>query len=451
VPRAPELHKERGEDRVTHFKRTAPVDRRVRAFFLGILSIILASPSVVLAQEVDGPPTTEEVVVDEGSWSPTRDEAMEEPVARTSLPPEDSAPNDDATPDGTSSRDGDTFEGHRQTLAEVRARLALLVRDALLTTAEQDDLEADLTEASQAAQVYSQATSPAEKSKALATLTSALGTAEARIAKIEAAPERLRRVRERLDRARAHLDHASTQPASRDAVDRLRGTASVLARRLQKLEEAAPATVSDAELVVLAGDVSAFAHAAEALKQEEGGSDLVQVLLAGRCKVAICFDNGNRENWLGIEPLLELPVGKSFSLGGTSLADYVNNNDIRIDLAAGIRLWAFQDWVSLSVYISKPLTDAPVRIAGSSFVYPGKSIRRPYPGVALGLLFDSLWIGFDRDELRNGGAGDNSVFNPEYPPNTVVSSSWTLTLALLPVTAFRSAIGSATEAVGGKK
>jgi hypothetical protein len=184
--------------------------------------------------------------------------------------------------------------------------------------------------------------------------------------------------------------------------------------------------------------------------EQKTGWDLVGTLLRARCTTAICFDNGSKKDWLGIEPLVELPTGKSFSLSTSNLSSYVDNHDLRIDLAAGARVWLFRDVVSVSVYISKPLTDAPVRLEGSSFVYPAASVRRPYPGIALGLLFDSLWLGFDRDELRNGDGRDGAALNPEYPPNEVISSSWTLTVALQPVTAFRSAIGTAVQATRGK-
>ena len=194
----------------------------------------------------------------------------------------------------------------------------------------------------------------------------------------------------------------------------------------------------------------------DALVQATGWK-LVETLLAARCATAICFDNGTSKNWLGIEPLVELPIGKSSAVGHTSLTNWVNNHDLRVDLAAGVRVWFFRDVISLSVYLSKPLNDAPVRLAGSPFIYPGASIRRPYPGVALGLFFDSIWVGFDRDELRNSdgqgtGQAGSGALNPAYPPNEVISSAWTFTVALQPVTAFRSAIGTAVQsAKGGSK
>ncbi|HXK19384.1 MAG TPA: hypothetical protein VNG33_16350 [Polyangiaceae bacterium] len=178
------------------------------------------------------------------------------------------------------------------------------------------------------------------------------------------------------------------------------------------------------------------------------GWNLVGTLLRARCATAICFDNGAKKDWLGIEPLVELPVGKSLALSKSSLSDYVDNHELRIDLAAGARVWLFRDVVSVSLYISKPLTDGRIRLEGSPFVYPAASFRRPYPGIAVGLLFDSLWLGFDRDELRNGDGQDAMAVNPDFPPNKVVSSTWTLTVALQPVTAFRTAIGTAVQATG---
>lgn len=82
-------------------------------------------------------------------------------------------------------------------------------------------------------------------------------------------------------------------------------------------------------------------------------------------------------------------------------------------------------------------------------MYPGSAVKRPYPGFAIGLFYDSLWLGFDRGELHNGDAGDQAAFNPDLPPNQVVTATWTITLALQPVTAFRAAIGTAVEASKG--
>jgi hypothetical protein len=179
------------------------------------------------------------------------------------------------------------------------------------------------------------------------------------------------------------------------------------------------------------------------------GWSLVDNLLRARCSTAICFANGADQYWLGIEPLVELPVGISSAIGNTSLAEYINNHELRVDLAAGLRVWLFDDVVSLSVYLSKPLIDSNVRPVGADFAYPGTAVRRAFPGFALGLLFDSIWVGFDRNELRNGDGENPMAFNSDFPPNYVVSSAWTVTIALQPVTAFRTAIGTANNASKG--
>lgn len=51
------------------------------------------------------------------------------------------------------------------------------------------------------------------------------------------------------------------------------------------------------------------------------GWALVDKLLSARCSTAICFQNGGQPNWLGIEPLVELPVGISFAVNDSALSD----------------------------------------------------------------------------------------------------------------------------------
>lgn len=230
-----------------------------------------------------------------------------------------------------------------------------------------------------------------------------------------------------------------------EAYDKLApgGAGSDLAAKLKAATAAARASVQKTEAAI------AKEKAAAAKAPSRAGQALVKELLAARCKTAICFDRrgagARRENWFGIEPLVELPVGKSFALGSGGLADYVNNHSLRIDFTAGLRVWVHQDWVSGSVYLSQPLIDRPVRVPGSSFEYPASALRRPYPGVALGVFFDTLWLALDRDELRNPDSVGTAQADPGFPPNGLVDSCWTLTIALQPLTAFRTAIGRAVE------
>jgi hypothetical protein len=173
-------------------------------------------------------------------------------------------------------------------------------------------------------------------------------------------------------------------------------------------------------------------------KSPEPTMHSVDVYLDARCASALCF---SPDHWLGIEPLFELPIAKSFAVGSSSLAQYVNNHAIALQLAAGIRVWLFRDLISVALYLSIPLSDSGVRVEGSEFTYPGASIRRPYPGLAIGLLYDIIWISLDHDELRNGDSSNVSAYNPEYPANARVSSCTTLSVALQPVTAVRALFG----------
>jgi hypothetical protein len=189
-------------------------------------------------------------------------------------------------------------------------------------------------------------------------------------------------------------------------------------------------------------DGGGVTRAAPASVDDADGID--SLLLDGRCKTAICLKAFNQKNWLGIEPLIELPIGKTFTFNTGGLADFVNNNDFSVRFTAGLRVWLFKDWVSLAIYLSQPVTpkDSHVRITGSEFSYPATYVRRPYPGFALGFLFDVMWLGIDRDELRNGTTDDTSVRDASFPRNALVSGAWTFTLAFQPFTSFRTGIGT---------
>jgi hypothetical protein len=260
---------------------------------------------------------------------------------------------------------------------------------------------------------------------------------------LDAANELYRRI------SQSVIDH---RVAKDDADTRKRKVEDVTVQ-LDGFKKSLKAGNPSAEL--LSASHAGIAHAAKTLSrlnveqvksESTAGWLLVDQLLSARCATAICFSNGSKRHWLGIEPLVELPIGIGFAVSSSALGDYVNNHDIRVDLAAGVRLWLFRDVISISIYFGKPLIDSSIRLEGSSFTYSGTAVRRPFPGFALGFLFDSIWIGFDRNELRNGDGKDVSALNPEFPPNEVVSSAWTITLALQPVTAFRTAIGTAVRA-----
>lgn len=170
--------------------------------------------------------------------------------------------------------------------------------------------------------------------------------------------------------------------------------------------------------------------------------DALRSAREGRCRTAICW--GSDYKW-AIEPLAELPVGKTFSLSHKSdLGNYINNHNYSASLAAGIRVWLFHDLVSVAMYISTPLGgDDTVRVRGSSYEFPATKIKRPYPGFALGLLADTLWIGFDHEQLRNGDS--DAGRDPSFPRNAVVDRVWTLTVSIATITAIRNGLGIATS------
>jgi hypothetical protein len=220
--------------------------------------------------------------------------------------------------------------------------------------------------------------------------------------------------------------------------------ANVLLNAAQEEKDEAEAKAVDAAVKVAVANQQAKRKPVEPRPEEKSG---VEAYLKARCASALCFEAG----WIGIEPLVELPIAKSFAIGNGSLAQYVNNHDITLQLAAGIRVWAFSDLISFAAYLSVPLSSSAVRVEGSEFTYPGASIRRPYPGIAIGLLYDIVWIGFDHDELRNGDSSDASAYNPEYPSNGRVSSCTTISIALQPVTAARALFGAIRNESQGKE
>ncbi|HRI08103.1 MAG TPA: hypothetical protein PKW35_09805 [Nannocystaceae bacterium] len=161
-----------------------------------------------------------------------------------------------------------------------------------------------------------------------------------------------------------------------------------------------------------------------------------------RCKTALCWGPSNK---FAFEPLAELPVGKTFALSHSGLARYINGTDVDVSFTAGLRFWSHWDWFSVGIYLSKPLVVNRdlIHVSGSTHEFNSSQIRRPYPGLAIGLFGDMLWISLDYDQLRNGNTGDQRA--PEFRPNDVVSHTLTLSVAIAPVTGFRNGIGLGTE------
>lgn len=167
-----------------------------------------------------------------------------------------------------------------------------------------------------------------------------------------------------------------------------------------------------------------------------------------RCYTALCWGPSNK---FAFEPLAELPVGKTFALSHSGLARYINGTDVDVSFTAGLRFWSHWDWFSIAIYLSKPLVVNKdlIHVSGSTHEFNSSQIRRPYPGLAIGLFGDNLWISLDYDQLRNGNSGDQRA--PEFRPNDIVSHTLTLSVAIAPVTGFRNGIGLGTAIAREKR
>lgn len=169
-----------------------------------------------------------------------------------------------------------------------------------------------------------------------------------------------------------------------------------------------------------------------------------------RCATALCWGPSNR--W-AFEPLAELPISKTFAFPGSGVGRFINGNGVNVRLDAGFRFWFAWDWASVAVYLSSPNfagSKETIRISGSSFEYPVSLVRRPLPGLALGLFGDMLWVGLDYNQLRNGST-DDATRDPKYPANEVVSHAFSISIAIAPVAGFRNGIGTMVEVNRQKK
>jgi hypothetical protein len=167
-----------------------------------------------------------------------------------------------------------------------------------------------------------------------------------------------------------------------------------------------------------------------------------------RCSTALCWGGDDGFRW-ALEPLVELPIGKTFALpsstGVSTLGRWINTHDVTISFAGGLRFWMWDDLISFSTYFSQPLTNSSgtIHVPGSDFDYAVSNVRRPYPGMAIGLMGDTLWLGFDYQELVNGDSSNH--LDPHYAPSALVSRSWSLTIGLATVNTVRWGIGTAAS------
>ncbi len=97
------------------------------------------------------------------------------------------------------------------------------------------------------------------------------------------------------------------------------------------------------------------------------------------------------------------------------------------------------------MFLSKPIItqNEIIHVSGSTHNFTTSQVRRPFPGIGVGLFGDILWLSIDYDQLRNGNSGDLRA--PEFRPNDVVSHTGTITLAIAPVAGIRNGLGTLSQ------
>jgi hypothetical protein len=162
-----------------------------------------------------------------------------------------------------------------------------------------------------------------------------------------------------------------------------------------------------------------------------------------RCMTAVCWGDGGTQ--YAVEPVVDLPIGIAFAVGGGSLTSYLNANKLSIEFNAGLRFWFWHDRLSVMIFFSKPVleTGDRIRLEGSEFEHPTSSVHRPYPNIGFGFFGDLLQVGIAYDVLVNGDA--RSDRDPSYRPNQVLSQALIITIGFSTVLTARTAIAEASD------
>jgi hypothetical protein len=173
-------------------------------------------------------------------------------------------------------------------------------------------------------------------------------------------------------------------------------------------------------------------------------SDRLALVRKARCATAYCWGGDDGRKY-AIEPILDLPVGMYWSLGDGALTHYINANNVKIQVNAGLRYWFAYDVMSVGILLAQPnLTDSPTSIDFRGHQLATSQVHRSYPTFVVGLWADILQASFSVDELRNGAASTPN-YVPEFQPNSVLSRAITIGIAINPITAARNGIGATSE------
>jgi len=185
--------------------------------------------------------------------------------------------------------------------------------------------------------------------------------------------------------------------------------------------------------------------------------DLGNAILENRCETAFCFGGEGEGMMFAVEPMLDLPIGKSFIIHQKArrrvkdLGRRVAEGDaLNLSLQAGARLWIYYDLVSIGALFLNVSLKKDIPTGDKTF--GGSALATPAPGVVIGFFADIIQLSLFRFTIRNDGtdydihASDGRTI-AHYAPYAELSSGWMGTLSFAPFTALRNLGGF----VGSKK
>lgn len=160
-----------------------------------------------------------------------------------------------------------------------------------------------------------------------------------------------------------------------------------------------------------------------------------------RCKTALCF-GGDGDTAIGVEPILELPIGKAFlwhSTGAENLVrQSVETDSLNVSLAAGARLWVFQDLVSFGmIFVNLSLKD---EFSTGTKNLSSSSMRSQFPGAILGLFADTIVVMAYPYVLRNDSS-PTTIDDRNLKAYEEISRGWLGMVAVAPFTTIKNIVG----------
>jgi hypothetical protein len=182
--------------------------------------------------------------------------------------------------------------------------------------------------------------------------------------------------------------------------------------------------------------------------------DFILPALKLRCKTAICLfgeDGGEGTGkWFGVEPVLELPIGKTFYISGSpylsNATDYVKQitetDSLNVGVIAGVRLWFVYDLFSVGILLLNISAKNDIQVAEGPTVktLSGSALRTATPGLTIGVFGDVVVFNVYKYVLRNDGTAVGNV-----PPYGSLSGGTLASVAIAPFTLFKDLAGKNTK------